>query len=127
MSALKQFEKQQYLNIETFRKNGQGVKTSVWFAQDGEKIFIWTETSSGKAKRIRNSGKVNIAPSRGDGTVVGEWLDATAVADDCDAAIQHVQGLMSRKYGFVFSIFGFLGKLRGAKYTSIQVEVKPEK
>ena len=37
-NALKQFEKQQFLNIETFRKNRQGVKTPVWFAQDGDRL-----------------------------------------------------------------------------------------
>ena len=30
-----QFIKQKYLNIETFRKSGIGVKTPVWFAQAG--------------------------------------------------------------------------------------------
>ena len=127
MSGLAQFEKQQYLNIETFRKNGRGVKTAVWFAQDDETLYIWTESTSGKARRIRNNGAVKIVPSKGDGTPVGEWLAATAATDDCDVAIQHVKGLMSMKYGFVFSIFDLLGKLRGAKPTSIKVEVKVEK
>jgi PPOX class probable F420-dependent enzyme len=127
MPGLTQFEKQQYLSIETFRKNGNSVRTPVWFVQEGEKLFIWTEASSGKVKRIRNNGSANIVPSKGDGTPVGEWLAASAAADDCDAAIQHVKELMSRKYGFVFSIFELLGKLRGAKHTSIQVEIKTEK
>ncbi|HAE59309.1 MAG TPA: PPOX class F420-dependent oxidoreductase, partial [Anaerolineae bacterium] len=47
------FQNQQYLSIETFRKNGQGVKTPVWFVQDGEVLYIWTQTDSGKAKRVR--------------------------------------------------------------------------
>jgi hypothetical protein len=40
------FQNQQYLSLETFRKNGQGVKTPVWFAQDGEVLYIWTQTDS---------------------------------------------------------------------------------
>ena len=70
MSTLKQFEYQQYLNIETFRKNGQGVKTPVWFAQEEGGLYIWTETTSGKARRVRATPRVMIAPSRADGTVV---------------------------------------------------------
>ena len=64
---LEQFQKQQYLNIETFRKSGQGVKTPVWFAQDGDSLYVWTQADSGKAKRIRNNGDVNIAPCTASG------------------------------------------------------------
>ena len=125
MSGLQSFDKQQYLSLETFRKNGNGVKTPVWFAQEGEQLFIWTESTSGKAKRIRNTATVKVAPSKGDGTPVGEWLAASAVVDESEAALQHVKGLMSKKYGFAFGFFELLGKLRRAKHTSIQVEVRP--
>ena len=27
-----------YINLETFKKNGQGVKTPVWFAHQGESL-----------------------------------------------------------------------------------------
>jgi hypothetical protein len=37
MTAQVELTRQQYLNIETFRKNGQGVKTPVWFVEDGDK------------------------------------------------------------------------------------------
>jgi PPOX class probable F420-dependent enzyme len=123
MPDLKQFEKQQYLSIETFRKNGAGVKTPVWFVQDGEKLYIWTEATSGKAKRIRNSGKVNIVPSKSDGAPVGEWMPARASVDDSDAALAHLKSLMGRKYGLMFSLFGIFGKLRRSQYTAIRVDV----
>jgi PPOX class probable F420-dependent enzyme len=44
------FEKQKYLNLETFRKSGLGVKAPVWFVQDGDMIFVRTITDSGKVK-----------------------------------------------------------------------------
>jgi len=49
------FTSQQYLNLETFRKNGAAVKTPVWFVQDGDAIFVRTLANSGKVKRIRNN------------------------------------------------------------------------
>jgi uncharacterized protein len=122
--SLKAFENQQYLNIETFRKNGQGVKTPVWFAQDGDLLLVWTESSSGKAKRIRNNDQVKVAPSRGDGTPLDEWLVAQAVADDSPEALAHVKKLMGKKYGFTFSLFGLLGKFRQAQYTTVKVKLK---
>jgi len=121
--TLKQFEKQQYLNIETFRKNGQGVKTPVWFVQDGETLQIWTQAGSGKAKRIRNNGTVRVAPSTGSGEPIGEWMDAHAQTNESPEAIKHVEKLMQKKYGVMFYIFGFVGKMRGgANYTAIKIQ-----
>jgi PPOX class probable F420-dependent enzyme len=122
--TLKQFEKQQYLNIETFRKNGQGIKTPVWFVQDGETLHIWTQAGSGKAKRIRNNGTVRVAPSTGSGEPLGEWLPARAQADESPEAIKHVEKLIKKKYGIMFHIFGFLGRMRGGgKYTAIKIQI----
>ena len=124
--SLEQFQKQSYLNIETFRKSGQGVKTPVWFVQDGDSFYIWTQTDSGKAKRIRNNCTVKVATSTGTGEPLGEWIPAHAQADDSPPAIQHVKVLMSKKYGVMFHIFGFVGMLRmrgGAKYTAIKIQV----
>ena len=121
--TLKQFEKQQYLNIETFRKNGQGVKTPVWFVQDGEALQVWTQAGSGKAKRIRNNGTVRVAPSTGSGEPTGEWVDARAETNESPDAINHVEKLMQKKYGVMFYIFGFVGKMRGgANYTAIKIQ-----
>ena len=121
--TLKQFEKQKYLNIETFRKSGQGVKTPVWFVEDGETLLVWTQAGSGKAKRIRSDGTVRVAPSTGSGEPVGEWLPAHAQADESPETIQHVEKLMKKKYGVMFNIFGFLGRLvrGGEKYTAIKI------
>jgi hypothetical protein len=122
--TLKQFEKQNYLNIETFRKSGQAVKTPVWFVEDGDALYVWTQAGSGKAKRIRNNGTVNIAPSTGSGESVGEWLPAKAQADEAPEAISDLEKLMKKKYGIMFHIFGFLGRMRGgAKYTAIKIQV----
>ena len=123
MSALSQFEKQQYLNVETFRKNGNGVKTPVWFVQDGEKLVVWTEIGSGKARRIRNNGSVRIAPSKADGTPIGEWVSATALVDDSASGLEQLKTLMSKKYGVMFAIFGVMGRLRRSKYTRIQIQI----
>jgi len=119
--TLKQFEKQQYLNIETFRKNGQGVKTPVWFVQDGETLHIWTFAGAGKIKRIRRDGSVRVAPSAVSGELVGDWVNAQAVAYESDEAIQHVENLMKKKYGFSFFLFSGLGKIRKSKTAVIKI------
>ena len=66
-TLLEQFNGQQYINVETFRKSGAGVKTPVWFVQDGDVFYVRTVKNSGKMKRLKNFERVNVAPcdSRG--------------------------------------------------------------
>ena len=53
MSSLKTkaFEKQTYLSLETFRKNGQGVPTPVWFAESNGILYITTTTAARAATK----------------------------------------------------------------------------
>lgn len=120
-NTLKQFEKQQYLSIETFRKNGQGVKTPVWFAQKGDTLHIWTGVASGKVKRIRNNGSVRISPSTASGESLGEWVNAHAAVYDSDINVNETETLFKKKYGLFFRILSSLNKWRGGKYASVEV------
>lgn len=124
MSTLLQpFEKQQYLNLETFRKSGVGVKTPVWFAQDGDILRIWTQSNAGKSKRIRNNAKVRIVPSKADGTPTGEWVDAQAQVLTDKAEIANTAHQFSRKYGFLYHAITFFGKLRKSEYVTILIRL----
>jgi uncharacterized protein len=120
-SNLSQFEKQQYLNIETFRKNGQGIKTPVWFAQDGETLRIWTQADSGKVKRIRRDGAVRITPSSASGEPLGKWMSARASILDAAEEVSCTASLLKKKYGFTFHVFSLLGGMRKEKYATVQV------
>jgi PPOX class probable F420-dependent enzyme len=121
--TLGQFEKQKYLNIETFRKNGQGVKTPVWFVQDGETLYVGTSAGSGKVKRIRRNGSVLIAPCTASGEPRGDWVSAQAVVDDSPAALLHVEGLMKKKYGLSFFLFYVLGGMRSAQNAALKISI----
>lgn len=123
MNTLSQFEKQQYINLETYRKNGETVKTPVWFAQDGNTLRVWTQADSGKIKRIRRDGKVRITPSTASGEALGEWVEAQAKVMEEAHEISQTISLFKRKYGIMFNMFGLLGKIRGATYTTIRVEL----
>ena len=123
MKNIEQFKKQQYINLETFRKNGGGVKTPVWFAQGGETLRIWTQADAGKTKRIRRDGKVRIAPSTASGEPIGEWIDANATVLNTPDEINYTKDLFRKKYGVMFNVFGFLGKVRGSSFVTIKVNL----
>jgi PPOX class probable F420-dependent enzyme len=96
---------QKYLNLETFKKNGQGVKTPVWFAADPSvtldssdaKLYIYTIGVSGKVKRIRNNPRVKIAPCDMRGDLKGDWVSARAEIVTAPEA-QHGMQLLNKKY-----------------------------
>jgi|WetSurMetagenome_2_1015567.scaffolds.fasta_scaffold512403_2 uncharacterized protein len=115
---------QQFVNLETFRKNGLGVKTPVWFVQDNGTLFVRTIANSGKVKRIRNGGQVNIAPCKADGTLLGEWLPGQAREITDPETAKKVDRLLDKKYGLAKKMFALASALRGQKYTVLEVEVR---
>jgi PPOX class probable F420-dependent enzyme len=122
----KSFEKQYYLTIETFRKNGQGVKTPVWFIQEGESLYVWTQTRTGKVKRLRNNRNVRIVPSTILGNPLGEWRAAYVTISETPEVVKHVIDLMKKKYGILFYIFSFLGGLHNnLDYTALKIQPQP--
>ena len=62
---------QKYLSLTTFRKNGVGVKTPVWFAETGGVIYVMTRGDSVKVTRIRNNPEIRVAPCTIRGKVIG--------------------------------------------------------
>ena len=94
-----------YLNLETFKKSGEGMKTPVWFAadpasdlaSDAARLYAYTIGNSGKVKRIRNNGRVRIAPCDMRGNLLGEWVEARAeIVAGADA--EYGNRLLNKKY-----------------------------
>jgi uncharacterized protein len=93
---------QKYINLESFRKNGQGVRTPVWFAgdpQEGapEKLYVYSTANAGKTKRIRNNGRVCVAACDMRGKLLGEWMEGRAEIVNSQEA-KHATHLLNKKY-----------------------------
>jgi len=69
---------QKYISLVTFRKNGTGVATPVWFGEEWNKLYVMTLAKSGKFKRIWNSPSVKVAPCTMRGRVTGPEFAAKA-------------------------------------------------
>lgn len=121
-NKLAQFANQQFLNIETFRKNGRGVQTPVWFVEDEGTLYVRTGDVSGKVKRIRNNPRVRVMPCDVRGRPKGEWMDGTARFADA-AETKRVGDLLTRKYGFQKVMFEAMSKLQSRRYTVIAINV----
>ena len=109
-----QFDGHKYLNLETFKKSGDGVRTPVWFAADpaadlassGARLYMYTIGVSGKVKRVRNNPRVRIAPCDMRGNVLGEWVEARAEIVTGEEAARGMQ-LLNKKYFPWKQLLGF--------------------
>ena len=120
--TLAAFAGQPYLNLESYRKDGQGVRTPLWFAEEGGVLYISTPARSWKVKRIRRNPKVCIVPSTLGGKPRGEWVDATARLENGPAAAR-AQELLIQKYGWQKKLINFFAGLAGRKSVVISIHL----
>lgn len=67
-----------YINLVTYKKNGDPIATQVWFVEKEDKIYVVTLQGRYKFKRIKNNPNVKIAPASIRGKSKGEYFDGSA-------------------------------------------------
>jgi len=121
-SKLAAFTGQKYLNLETFRKNGQGVPTPIWFVEMDGVLYVRTGAESGKVKRIRNQSRVRVAPCDRMGKLYGDWMEASAHLVD-GPLVEQVNNLIKRKYGLLKALFDLFGSQNKMKSATIAIDL----
>lgn len=94
------FLKEKYLNLETYRNDGQVVQTPVWFVIDHGIIYVVTPSTTSKVKRLNHNKNVRIVPSDLKGKPKGDWIAATAYFANESESDQAIK-LRKKKYGLV--------------------------
>ena len=125
------FAGQKYLNLETFKKNGQGVKTPVWFAAEPSakldsidaKLYIYTIGVSGKVKRIHNNPTVRVAPCDMRGGLKGDWAAARAEIL-AGAEAEYGMRLLNKKYVPWKQLLDFFATFRKRERTVFVIRPK---
>jgi uncharacterized protein len=114
-----------YVNLATWRKNGREVRTPVWIAACDDKLVVYTNAKSGKVKRIRNDGRVRLAPCDARGKLRGDWTEARARMLDDPAERQHGLSAVTDKYGWQMRAALLASRLSGryADRAVIEIEV----
>lgn len=105
---------QEFMSLTTFRKNGQAVPTPVWFAESDGKLYVKTNPTSGKIKRIRNNPAVTVAACKYNGQILGPSVEAKAniLPPEKHAEAEQV---LNHKYGWKKRLFELTAVLRRAK------------
>lgn len=117
------FANEKHLNLMTFKRDGTGVPTPVWFAESGGTLYVYSLADAWKVKRVRNNPKVRIAPCDIRGKLKGEWVDGEAriVPNEGEAATAHK--LLEKKYGWMKKIGSIWSRLRNRKHAVIAINV----
>jgi uncharacterized protein len=64
--------------LVTYRRDGTPVPTPVWAAEEGGRLYVRTERTAGKVKRLRGDHRLLVAPCTKRGKPLGAPLEATA-------------------------------------------------
>jgi PPOX class probable F420-dependent enzyme len=86
-----------YIQLTTFRRNGTAVPTPVHIVADGDTAFFRTWNVAGKAKRLRHTPAVQIAPSTVRGRPLGAPIRAEAHLLEGEAS-EHAARLLAGKH-----------------------------
>lgn len=115
---------EKYINLETYRKNGQGVRTPVWFVESGSddsrKLYVRTSDDTGKYKRIRNNPSVQIAPCDIRGRVKGKWVKGEARIASEEVKLKAFK-MLEKKYGIMYKMTRMF--LSGKNYVVIIIDI----
>jgi PPOX class probable F420-dependent enzyme len=84
--------------LVTYRRDGTAVPTPVWAAEVDGALYVRSERTSGKVKRLHRDARMLIAPCTVRGRPLGAPLEASARVLSADEEIRAERALASR-YG----------------------------
>jgi uncharacterized protein len=120
---MSQVDDARYISLESFKMNGDGVKTPVWCAPLDGKVVIFSEGEAYKVKRVRRNPKVRVARCDVRGKVLGPWFDGTAVIVTDAARQKRAYEALRAKYGWQMKTLDFFSGLTGKKDKRAVLEI----
>jgi len=118
-SALDQLGQRKYVRLTTFRRDGTPVPTPVWLVRDGDRLLVITNGKTGKVKRLRHTPRVLVAASDQRGRVKPGAQDVEGTVEMITDVpeLDRLVGLLKAKYGLMFTVAGWVNRLRGLPFT----------
>lgn len=106
-----------YVSLATFRRDGREVRTPVWIAGEGKRLYVYTNAKSGKVKRIRANGRARLAAcdARGKLRQPELWREARARLVTDPAAMEPGFAALFAKYGWQLRV-GLLASRISGRY-----------
>jgi PPOX class probable F420-dependent enzyme len=102
-----------YISLETFKRDGNGVRTPVWCAPLDGQIVIFTEAKAFKVKRLRRNPKIRVARCDVRGKVSGAWCTGIGRISDSRSEQDRAYEALLDKYGWLMRVTNFFSTLTG--------------
>jgi PPOX class probable F420-dependent enzyme len=93
---------ERYISLETFRRDGTGVKTPVWAAPLDGRLVVMTDGTAYKVKRLRNDPRCRVAACDARGNVHGPWHDGRCRIFEDEGDRSRAHAALRSKYGWQF-------------------------
>ena len=119
--------RERYVSLATFRRDGREVRTPVWVAAEGERLYVFSEGQAGKVKRIRATRRVRLAGCDVRGRVHGDWVSGSGrIVSEPDVTARGY-GALRRKYGWQMRVGDWMSKLSGryGRRALLEIELEP--
>ncbi len=104
---------EQYINLETFKRDGNGVKTPVWAAPLEGKLVLMSAGDAFKVKRLRRDTHARVAACDVRGKVRGPWLEATGRILEGGEDVKRAHAALRVKYGWKMAFTDFFARIAG--------------
>ena len=125
--ALSQFQGENVISLETYRRNGEPVRTPVWFLEENGTLYVHTGGSTGKVKRIRRNPKVRVAPSTFRGKPKAEYIEALAKLETNPGTVKEYYSQIYKKYGLQGTLTKFVQRFSRSKISDVIIIIHPSK
>lgn len=122
--AFGEFQREKYISIESYRRNGEPVRRPVWFVEDNGILYVRTDDTTGKVKQIRRNPKIRIAISNFRGTPKGDWVDATAEIRT-GPEVEEKFSMLQKKYGLTAKLLGIMNRFSRSKAQEVLIAIHP--
>src|SRR5438445_13100645 len=115
-----------YIAVPTSRREARPVTAPAGSAPLAGKLYVVTAESTGKARRLRATGRVRFAACNMNGRrILGDWEEGTGRIVQDEARYREVLAALRRKYGWQLSLARLINRLRGVDRDRVVLELTP--
>lgn len=111
-----------YCLLVTYKRSGEPVPTPVWFGLAEGKLYVRSDASAAKVKRIRNDPRSRLAPCTSRGKPLGPPAEGRARVLDQQSESGLAEAALQANYGLGRRIYEGAGEALGNKTVYLEVE-----
>jgi PPOX class probable F420-dependent enzyme len=111
-----------FILLETYRQNGQPVRTPLLFVEHQGILYMRTPAATAKVKRIRHNPAVRLAPCDLFGNVKGPWFEGQAALIPA-AEAPWVNDLAKKRHRWFKRLIDLRNSLKNPEFVVIAVRL----